>query len=374
MAAGADLIVATEHDRVIDYGPVLAELGLADQLASMVGVEVTSTVRGPGPRKGFGHANAYPLPFRALEYRGGAPDGEARRLRELIAEIHASGDGRLVQLNHPRSKSGAVSDLNFFTHLSGAGAPYQPDTPLRDAPNHALLERDAGSGLRDLDFDVLELMNGDSMLQYRATRADWYSLLLQGEYRPAVANSDSHVLAELVALPRTYVRVPSAASNRFDERRFVEALRAGHAYGSTGPLLELRLRAPSGAAAGIGELFSGRRGTLELVARAADWVPISRVRVLVDGAVVHWGALRADERLELPLEFAADAFVTVEVSGDPGPVYAVVAPGFEPFAFSNPIFVDADRDGRWTAAGLPDEPLPILRSEPDPTERPRPGG
>jgi hypothetical protein len=95
---------------------------------------------------------------------------------------------------------------------------------------------------------------------------------------------------------------------------------------------------------------------------------------LVDGAVVHWGALRADERLELPLEFAADAFVTVEVSGDPGPVYAVVAPGFEPFAFSNPIFVDADRDGRWTAAGLPDEPLPILRSEPDPTERPRPAG
>jgi hypothetical protein len=360
MAAGADVIVSTEHDRVIDYGPLLRQLGLADRLASMVGVEVTSTVRGPGPRRGFGHANAYPLPFRPLEYRGGAPNGEARRLRELVADVHALGEGHLVQLNHPRSKSGEISDLNFFTHLSVAGAPYQPEAPLRDVPNRSLLERDTRSGLRDLDFDVMELMNGDAMPQYRATRADWYSLLLQGEFRPGVANSDSHGLGELVALPRTYVHSPAKAAKRFDEPRFIEALRAGRAYGSTGPLLELHLRGAAGPAVGIGELFSGDHGTLELVARTASWVPISRMRVLVDGVVVEKGPIRPNERRELALDFAADAFVTVEVSGDPGPVYAAVAPGFEPFAFSNPIFVDADGDGRWTATGLPAESLPIL--------------
>jgi hypothetical protein len=29
-----------------------------------------------------------------------------------------------------------------------------------------------------------------------------------------------------------------------------------------------------------------------------------------------------------------------------------VLPGFFPLAFSNPIWVDADRDDRWTAPGL----------------------
>ena len=62
-------------------------------------------------------------------------------------------------------------------------------------------------------------------------------------------------------------------------------------------------------------------------------------------------------RLEIPLRFDADGFVTVEVEGEPDETYAAVAPGFTPFAFTNPIFVDADGDSRWTAPGLPD-PLP----------------
>jgi hypothetical protein len=367
VAAGADVIVSTEHDRIADYGPLIARLGLAGEVSSIVGAEVTSTVRGGDAPHTFGHANVFPLPFRPLEYRGGAPDGEGRRLRALIADVHALGAERLVQLNHPRAKSAdlsSVSDGNFFTHLSVAGTPYRPEAPLTEPPNHALLERDPRTGVRDLDFDVIELMNGDSMEQYRASRADWYSLLLQGEFRPGVANSDSHVLTELVALPRTYVRV-STGPDGFDEQRFVRALRAGRAYGSTGPLLELKLRSDKNGSAGdsaqIGDLFASRRGTLELTVRAAAWVPVSHVTVRVDGAVLHEGPIETDVPLRLPLEFSQDAFVTVEVSGEPGPVYAAVAPSFEPFAFSNPIFVDADGDGRFSPPGLPEEPLPVLR-------------
>ena len=44
-AEGADLIVSTEHDRVVDYGPTLARLGLADRLHSLVGLEMTSSAR-----------------------------------------------------------------------------------------------------------------------------------------------------------------------------------------------------------------------------------------------------------------------------------------------------------------------------------------
>ena len=45
---------------------------------------------------------------------------------------------------------------------------------------------------------------------------------------------------------------------------------------------------------------------------------------------------------------------SVEVEGPAEGIYAEVAPGHTPFAFSNPIFVDADQDGEWTAPGLPD--------------------
>jgi hypothetical protein len=62
------------------------------------------------------------------------------------------------------------------------------------------------------------------------------------------------------------------------------------------------------------------------------------------------------------LRFDRDAFVVVEVSGTPAPAsaYATLAPGFTSLAFANPVFVDADGDGAWTAPGLPSEPPPAL--------------
>ena len=56
--------------------------------------------------------------------------------------------------------------------------------------------------------------------------------------------------------------------------------------------------------------------------------------------------------------------MTVEVEGQAAPysIYAQVAPGFTPFAFTNAIFVDANEDGRWEAPGLPDEMPATLES------------
>ena len=264
------------------------------------------------------------------------------------------------------SRSEEVSDLNFFTHLSVAGEPFQPKSPLSALPNRVLLERDPTTGLRDLDFDLIELWNGDSLPQYRAVRSDWVALLLQGEFRPAVANSDSHVRGELIAYPRTYVRMPDAESARpgaVDAGTFVAALRAGNAFGSSGPLLDVTLATPDGTRTGPGDLHRGATGTLHVAVQSAPWVPVSQVRVWWNGRAVHAGGISRDAGLELPLRFERDGFVTVEVRGEPGPDYELVVPGFEPFAFSNPIFVDADGDGVFSAPGLPAQPLPILDPE-----------
>ena len=78
---------------------------------------------------------------------------------------------------------------------------------------------------------------------------------------------------------------------------------------------------------------------------------------------MHTAAVKRGGRVSLHLSFEADAFVTIEVEGEPDARYSALAPGFAPLAFSNPIFVDADGDGAWTAPGLPD-PLPATIAAP----------
>ena len=349
-AQGAEVIVSTEHDRIVDYAPMLRELGLADQIQSIVGVEITSTVRNAETPFTAGHSNAFPLRHRPHEYQGGAPAGEGLRLRRVIATLRAASPTALLQLNHPRSAPNGKSGPDegaFFSHLSVGEEGLDPTQPLDRGANQSLIDPDPHSGLRDLDFHVIELLNGPQLEAYRLIRADWFSLMLQGEVRPATANSDSHRLSELVGLPRNYIRQPEG--DAFDEAALIEAIRAGRLYGTSGPILELSL-----GGRGPGERFSGTSGVLEISVRAAHWVPVTEVRVYVDGALEETLPAHAGTTLRVPLDFAADGFVTVEVEGPAEGIYAEVAPGHTPFAFSNPIFVDADQDGEWTAPGLPD--------------------
>ncbi|HKJ24355.1 MAG TPA: hypothetical protein VKB65_05995, partial [Myxococcota bacterium] len=99
---------------------------------------------------------------------------------------------------------------------------------------------------------------------------------------------------------------------------------------------------------------------------APDWVPVSELRVYVNGALVDRRPIARGEAATLPLAFASDAFVTVEVegdaTGDAGERYRALVPDMVPFAFTNPIFVDVDGDG-WTPPGLV-APLPPTLTDP----------
>lgn len=352
-AQGGEVLVATDHDQPTDYGPLVAELGLAGRVASIVGAEVTSSVQTQANPHTAGHSNAFPLPYRPLRYRSGMPAHEDRRLREIIASVHALGG--VLQLNHPRT-AGREADLDFFTHL-GIGEAFEPTRRLDAEPNAVLLQPDPRSGLRDLDFDAMELMNGPSLRRYRLIRADWLSLLLQGEVRTATANSDTHGAGAMVALPRSYVAARDDRPAAFDEAAFVAAVAAGRVWGTSGPLLSVRL-----GQAGIGDRFTGSAGELRLRVDAAPWIPASRARVLVNGVVEAELDVTPGTVATVPLAFARDAFVTVEVQGEADATYAAVyGPRAEPFAFTNPIFVDADGDGAWKAPGLPARPPAAIR-------------
>ncbi|MFP8874423.1 MAG: CehA/McbA family metallohydrolase, partial [Myxococcota bacterium] len=360
-AQGADVVVSTEHDQVTDYGPVLERMGIGDELESIVGVEITTTVRDDTTPHTAGHHNAFPMRWQPDHYRGGAPAAEGKRLRSILATARNQNPGAMVQLNHPRPESGTSEgprDGSLFTHQSVAGHAFDPTQPIDAETNAPLAEVDPETGLRDLDFDAMELLNGPKLSYYRAVRADWFSLLLQGEIRTGTANSDSHRLGTLVALPRTYVQMLTGPGTPFDEAVFMDALRAGRAFGTTGPLLEIRL-----GDRGIGERLEGTRAVLAVEVTAAPWIPVSAIRVYVNGALREERPVDGPGRFEFPLRFEQDAFVTVEVEGEPKGVYREVAPGFTPFAFSNPIFVDANGDGKWSPPGLA-EPLPRTLTTP----------
>ena len=163
------------------------------------------------------------------------------------------------------------------------------------------------------------------------------------------ANSDSHTALEQVALPRTMVKVSKDDVTSFDQKEFIRNLKSGNAFGTTGPMLEVSL-----GEASMGETFNGLRGTLTVDISTAPWIAINELKVQTNGKTVATFPLddTLNQTIKIPLEFTKDSFVTVEVFGSADEHYDHVYSGLQPYAFSNPIYVDFDQNDKWLAPGL----------------------
>lgn len=344
-AQDADVLVLSEHNRIVDASALARELGLADRLTVLAGAELTGMARTPEAPTTLGHSNIFPLVYRPDLHAGGAPRVEARRLRALIAETRYRYPDAVFQLNHPRSTDPLDADTAFFDHLS-LGTRFEPWLPLSHARNRSLLDPDPRTGFRDIDFDAIEVMNGGEMETYERTRRDWFALLNQGLRVTATGNSDSHGLGGVVAVPRNYIGLP--AGEVFSESNFAEAIRRGRLYLSSGPLLELTL-----GAAGPGETVRGSHHSLSVVPRAASWVGLDTLRIYLNGRL--WRERKnivSGESYSENIHVARDSVLVVELSGPVTPRYEAVLPGLRPLALSNPIYIDADGDKRWQSPGF----------------------
>lgn len=370
LAEGLDVMVTTDHDHLGYFEPALDALGVRDRIHVIQGVEVTSSAPSLAAPWTIGHHNAWPLRYAARLHRKGAPPSQNLRVADLYALLRRDYGAEVVQLNHPRSRADAeIDDEAFLTHLGSAGAGFDPTRPIQEAPGALLLETGGDGRTRAIDFDAMELMNGDSYHQYRLVRADWYALLRQGFRRTGTANSDTHGPDQVAAYPRNYVALEPGVE--WDPAAFNAAVREGRLFGSTGPLIET-FRVGGGR---MGDLVTAPEGgvAVEFAVAAAPWIPVDEVRLVVNGEVERvyrdlpeagtGEVLRLSERIELPLD--RDAFLTLEagapLDADPatwvaerGGLYSqVVAPGFVAAAFSNPIYVDVDGNGRFDPPGLP---------------------
>lgn len=348
VAQGGDVLIATEHNVLVDYQDRVTQLGLQDHLKVIGGIELTGMARTPSAPFTNGHLNVFPVQARPNEFSGGMPRHEGLRLRELYASFGDSDPRALFQLNHPRTAEADDEDFdgNFFEHLY-SGQRYDPKQDLASSGNKILLEKEAKTNLRDLDFDLLEVANGPAYGNYKRTQTDWFSLLSQGERIVGSANSDTHGTRHLVAIPQNFVVLDD-----YNEEAFLSAVKEGRMSGSTGPILKVFIENEPGKRKRPGDTYTGNSFVLNVNVQAASWVPVAELSLVINGDIAQRQAVSAGDTITLPIELTKDSYIVVEVNGEASELYNELAPDFRPFAFSNPIYVDADQDGQWTAPGL----------------------
>ncbi|MEQ8273120.1 MAG: CehA/McbA family metallohydrolase [Deltaproteobacteria bacterium] len=295
LAANVDVIAATEHDAVWSYEEALAALNVGDRLVVMPGLETTGHILFDWvPDSDFprvvGHWNFWPMTFDPNgPYRGG-PWDELAEPGTLIERVVATGFPAhgVVQLNHPWGAMFFGRDTGFPRALSlDANLPIPAS---RDDRGQSLLATmPPGTERSNADYDTQEVMNGSANEDYLGHRAYWFYLLEHGVVRAGTANSDSHGLTDSVlGSPRNIV-FANVDTATFDEVAFNTAVKRGRMFGTNGPMLEVATLDTSGATVtpSVDVFEAAPNASLVVRVRAAPWVPVDRVRVVVNGEVVR---------------------------------------------------------------------------------------
>ncbi|MCC7385656.1 MAG: CehA/McbA family metallohydrolase [Deltaproteobacteria bacterium] len=415
-AEGVDVALSSDHNFVTDYEPMIAQKGLSQFVQGMVGLELTTLE--------VGHFNGFPLEYEPGPITKGAFEWSGRAPRELFADLRKLGkfgpEETIVQVNHPRDTIlGYLNAYNFNPDTGepeGGGALLSPEGP-EFGPERFDRQFDAIEIYNNKRFDLLRsyrvpevlpppplpanippagtiLRDESGKIAFPGGMDDWFVLLNQGARYTAMGNSDSHGHGDDEAgYPRTYLPVSTDRPGEIDEREITRAIKSGQAVATNGPLISLRINDR-----GMGELVPVTGGTakVKISATSASWVDLTTVTLIVNGETVR--TIRGDRaalaNIELDLPVARDAWVLVEARGEQS-MWPVVTPleipsiqvsdaiggiatafGFDlnpfgnlkpqqqqltkPYGFTNPVFLDADGDGKFS----PSFPRGALRAAP----------
>jgi hypothetical protein len=347
VSAGVQVIGVSDHNTNGDFAAEIDGLGLTSVVASVASNELSNRA---------GHLGADPVHVALGEERGGAPslaEINSLDIEELMALARGLGDDPIVQVNHPRFRYRAL-----FDDFSWDGLSWPPPFPL--------------------DFDAVEVLSGHTAFNTAGDRRlddslrDFYTFIRHGVLITALGNSDTHHLnGVLDATTRSYVYVEDTALDPLDERGFIAAIRGRRALATTGPWLEVKVRATAEAAESAGPGGAIQIGTgvawIEVVLYQASFVHTERVRILVGGDVVEEIAVVPGARVmtwsgELAVG-GQDTWIGVDASGDEALPVELTGTyhlengreGVTPMALINPILVDADGDGsvRFGSANVP---------------------
>lgn len=335
-STGLEVVVSTDHEIVTDLSPAVQNTQLTPWVATVIGQEVTATLPN--------HTIAYPLPTRPE-----IPRGDPIRWYGLdIAQVFAAEKARGAQIRtfaHPRS-----SYLNHIQWDRIAGAPAA--NPLADLalPNDG--------AVWSWDFEAMEYQNGSSEVFQSGLFEDWMSFLNHGHRITATGASDVHGL-EIPGTPRTYFRSPTDRPEAFDEQELVSAVKNNQAIVSNGAFAT----AKANNSASIGDIITDTDGSvaLEVKVQAIPKVDIDHIRIYVNCDEVLSAAssnpLNSATKLHDTYQIAVpqdkDSYIVILGFGTQNmprdlPQYN---PEGTPRVTTNPIFIDANGNGKFDAPG-----------------------
>ena len=364
-AENIEFAPTTEHNRIYDWQPNIDRLGLAKQLRTIIGLELTGA---------FAHLNAFPLRANPLAQDGGAPVyNYDPRINAIVLRNWGSpaefpggsqhdtyqnarvgvpyfggGPDRWVQVNHPsvgrvffdRDGDG-VEDGGFggFEKLLDAAEVWSEDI-LTASP---VIERRAGGQVRKSPNRTF----------------GWLQMLNQGRPIWCVAVSDAHrIFGNGVGGWRTYVPSSTDEPGQIDPKEIIRNAKAGRMMITNGPFLEVT----TGDGQPIGStIHSAGIVTLKIRIQAANWMEIDRVQIMVSGRQPKEYNFT---RTQNPQMFKSgvvrfEEAITVKLQRDEHIIVAAIGQGsnlskgwgrspfgrMKPVAFTNPIYVDIGRGG-----------------------------
>ncbi len=347
VSAGIDFAVPSEHNIVGDYAPALDALELTRELATVNGVEITTFA----PR--FGHFGLFPYAGPRI------PPYKGTNVHAVFSFAHKNAPSSILQVNHPRLGKG-IGYFDVFHWNNKQPTPFGMLT----------------------DFDTLEVYNGYESRtpeQVEAVLRDWFALLNLGHRYAATGSSDSHrIQYQWAGYPRTMAIVgEDAAGDRgtpIDTQAVVAAIRKGHSFVTTGPMIELTL---AGAHPGdeVATEDAELKGHLRI--RAAPWVDVTSAEVIVGGKPIatipiaprpftvgpeagekdeaQARTTRYDDELLVPVP-PENTWVVVIVRGDRKMDDALPFMPVPPRAFTNPVFVNRPSRPSQPRAPVPTSP------------------
>lgn len=322
LAEGIECLVMTDHDFVTDLSGHVSEMRLRHMLLAIPGQEITT--------RHLGHFNAFPIP---AEHGAIAWDGKG--IAEIFSQVRSLSGVQVIQVNHPRIGRSYFNVVQF-----------DPRTGRSSHPEWST------------DFDCVEVLNAKMMHTLDEALRDWFALLNLGLRVTATGGSDSHHVAQQeVGYPRCFAFVGRDDISKVSCDDIVRAFRSGQIVVSMGPFVTMTVNG-----CGIGRLVSGRRFKLRITVQAAPWVDVSEVKLIKNGTLIERFKVKPSGsvvRFDRVLRIAPkqDAWYVVLAYGDK-PLSPIVSDyvGYDgmrypvkPFAMTNPIWVDADGDGRFAA-------------------------
>lgn len=252
---GLEIPVSSEHEWIVDFQPIVEQLGLKEWAFGMPSEELTTFT--------WGHFGVVPLFPKPDDLNNGAIEWVGKKPPEMFADVQSRPENPVFIVNHPSGGS-------FASYFSQAGF---------DSESASGKQKDLWSA----DFDAIEVFNDSDLEENRSKSVrDWFALLNAGHTMWGVGSSDTHhIRTKAPGYPRTCLFFGHDDPTKLTANTVRDVLAKGTATVSGG--LYMTVEGPGGAKPGT--TVSGKPASADFVVtvQTASFVDATTLEVIVNG-------------------------------------------------------------------------------------------